>query len=142
MLDLLTLALEAGLSVDAGLAQVAEKLRHGLLPPALARMQGEIRLGARRHQAWEGFARWSGNPELAEVMAALVQADAMGVSLAGALRGLAEQLRIRRRQRAEELAQKAPVKLLFPLALFVFPAVFVVLLGPVFLQLLITVRGG
>jgi tight adherence protein C len=77
-----------------------------------------------------------GNPDVVEIMQALVQADTMGVGLAQALRGLAQQMRVRRRQRVEEQAQKAPVKLLFPLALFVFPAIFIVLLGPVFLQLL------
>jgi Flp pilus assembly protein TadB len=134
-LDLLTLALEAGLSVDAGLAQVAEKQRGGLLADAIARMLGEVRFGARRHQAWRDMAERLGNPEVTEIMGALVQADSMGVGLAQALRDLAEQMRSRRRQQVEELANKAPVKMLFPLALFIFPALFIVLLGPVFLQL-------
>jgi len=135
VLDLLTLALEAGLSVDAGLAQVAEKQRGGLLADAIARMLGEVRFGARRHQAWRDMAARLGVPEVTEVVGALAQADAMGVGMAGALRGLAEQMRVRRRQQVEELAHKAPVKMLFPLALFIFPALFIVLLGPVFLQL-------
>jgi len=135
VLDLLTLALEAGLSVDAGLAQVAEKQRGGLLADAIARMLGEVRFGARRHQAWRDMAARLGNPEVTEVVGALAQADAMGVGLANSLRGLAEQMRVRRRQQVEELAHKAPVKMLFPLALFIFPALFIVLLGPVFLQL-------
>jgi len=136
VLDLLTLALEAGLSLDAGLQQVAEKYRGRILSDAIARMLGEVRFGARRHQAWRDMAARLGNPDVAEIMQALIQADSMGVGLAQALKGLAQQMRVRRRQRVEEAAQKAPVKLLFPLALFVFPAIFIVLLGPVFLQLL------
>lgn len=136
VLDLLTLALEAGLSLDAGLQQVAERFRGGLLTDAIARMLGEIRFGARRHQAWRDMAARLGNPDVTEVIQALVQADAMGVGLAQSLKGIAQQMRVRRRQRVEEAAAKAPVKLLFPLALFVFPAIFIVLLGPVFLQLL------
>jgi tight adherence protein C len=136
VLDLLTLALDAGLSLDAGLQQVAETLRGGILKDAIARMLGEVRFGARRHQAWRDMAARLGNPDVAEIMQALIQADTMGVGLAQALRGLAQSMRQRRRQRVEEAAQKAPVKLLFPLALFVFPSIFIVLLGPVFLQLL------
>jgi tight adherence protein C len=134
-LDLLTLALEAGLSVDAGLAQVAEKQRGGLLADAIGRMLGEVRFGARRHVAWRDMAARLANPEVTEVVGALIQADAMGVGLAASLSGLAEQMRVRRRAQVEELAHKAPVKMLFPLAIFIFPALFIVLLGPVFLQL-------
>ncbi len=134
-LDLLALAVEAGMSLDAGLKQVSEKLRGRLLPDAFARMLGEIRFGVRRHQAWRELAAKLRNPELKETMAALVQADRMGVGLAGTLRGLSDQMRVRRRQRLEALAHKAPVKMLFPLTLCIFPAVFIVLLGPVFLQL-------
>ena len=135
-LDLMTLSLEAGLSLDASFAQVAEKLRGSLLPDALARMLGEVRFGMKRHQAWREMGARLGNPEVAEVTEALIQADSMGTGLAEALRGIAGQMRIRSRQRAEEAAHKAPVKLLFPLAFFIFPAIFIVLLGPVFLQLL------
>lgn len=135
-LDLMTLSLEAGLSLDASFTQVADKLRGGLIPDALAKMLGEVRFGMKRHQAWREMARGLGNPEVAEVVEALVQADSMGTGLADALRGIAGQMRIRSRQRAEEAAHKAPVKLLFPLAFFIFPCIFIVLLGPVFLQLL------
>lgn len=136
VLDLLTLCLEAGLSLDASFHHVAGKYRGGLLQAAISTMLGEVRFGMARHEAWEGMARRLGNPELSEVVGALVQADMMGTGLAAALRGLAEQIRSRLRQRAEEAAHKAPVRLLFPLALFIFPAIFVVLLGPVFLQIL------
>lgn len=136
VLDLLAMALGAGLSVDAGLQQVAEKYRGGILADAIARMLGEVRFGARRHQAWREMAGRLGNADVTEIVQALIQADAMGVGLTQALAGLSQQMRARRRQRVEEAAAKAPVKLLFPLALFVFPAIFIVLLGPVFLQLL------
>jgi Flp pilus assembly protein TadB len=136
VLDLLTLCLEAGLSLDASFQQVAEKLQGGLLPDEMARMLGSVRFGMKRHQAWRESARRLGNPEFSEVVEALAQADAMGVGLAEALRGIAGQMRLRARSRAEEAAHKAPVKLLFPLAFFIFPAIFIVLMGPVFLQLM------
>ncbi len=140
VLDLLGLALEAGLSIDAALTQAADKLAGGPLADAIGRMLGEIRFGARRHDAWDRMAARLGVPEVTDVMNALAQADRMGVGLIGALRGLAEQTRARRRQQIEEAAQKAPVKLLFPLAFFIFPCIFIVLLGPVFLQLLAVTR--
>ena len=140
VLDLLTLAFEAGLSVDAGFQQVSEKYRGGILPDAITRMLGKIRFGARRHQAWQEMAMQLGNPQLTEVIGALVQADRMGVGLAAALKELAVQMRVRRRQQVEEAAHRAPVKLLFPLAFFIFPAIFIVLLGPVVLQMLVVFR--
>jgi tight adherence protein C len=136
VLDLLTLALEAGMSLDAALMQVSEKYGGGIVSGGIDRMLGEVRFGARRHQAWKDMAERLGNPEVTEVVGALVQADTMGVGLAQALAGLARQMRARRRQRIEEEAHKAPVKMLFPLVLFIFPAIFVVLFGPVVLQLL------
>ncbi len=136
VLDLLTLSFEAGLSVDAGLKEVSEKYHGRILSGAIARMLGKIRFGARRHQAWRDMATGLGNPELTEVMGTLIQADSMGVGLAEALKGLSQQMRVRRRQQVEEAAHKAPVKLLFPLVFFIFPAIFVVLLGPVVLQML------
>jgi tight adherence protein C len=135
VLDLLTLSLGAGLSIDAGLAQVADKYRGGVLADAIGRMLGKIRFGARRHEAWRTMAANLGNPQVSEVVAALIQADAMGVGLVQALKGLAGQARTWHRQQIEELAQKAPVKMLFPLVLFIFPAIFIVLLGPILMQL-------
>lgn len=139
-LDLLTLALEAGVSPDSGMKQVAEKQRGGIIARETDRMLAEVRFGARRHAAWRDMATRLGNQEMTEVTGALVQADAMGVGMAQSLKGLASQMRVRRRYRVEELAHKAPVKLLFPLVFFVFPAVFIVLLGPVFLQLVEVLR--
>ncbi len=136
VLDLLTLALEAGLSLDAAFSRVAATLTGSRLAGEIARMQGEVRFGARRHDAWLAMAGRTGNPQVLEVVQALVQADLMGVGLAPALAGLAGSMRVRRRAQVEEAAHKAPVKMLFPLALFIFPTVFIVLLGPVALQLM------
>lgn len=136
MLDLLSLGVEGGLSVDASFAQVGGKIKEGEIADEIGRMQGEIRFGARRHQAWREMAARTGNSDLREVMEALVQADALGTGLAQSIKGLAGQMRVRRRQQVEELAHKAPVKMLFPLVLCIFPAVFLILLGPVLLQLL------
>ena len=135
-LDLMILSLEAGLSLDSSFAQVSGKMRGGILPQAFTRMMGEVRFGMKRYQAWREMARRLGNPELTEAVETLIQADSMGTGLAGALRGIAGQVRVRSRQRAEESAHKASVKILFPLAFFIFPSIFIVLLGPVFLQLL------
>jgi len=135
VLDLLSLSLEAGLSIDTGFAQVAEKYRGKIIADSMARMLGEIRFGARRHDAWRSMTEGLGNAQFTEVIGAVIQADSMGVGLVQALKGLATQARIWRRQQVEELAQKAPVKMLFPLVLFIFPAIFIVLLGPILLQL-------
>jgi len=136
VLDLITMSIEAGLSLDAAFAQTGEKLKGGLLADALLKMLGEVRFGMKRHQAWREMARRLGSQDVSEVAEAMVQADLMGTGLADALRGIGGQMRVRSRQRAEESVHKAPVRLLFPLAFFIFPSVFIVLLGPVFLQLL------
>lgn len=136
ILDLISLGVQGGLSLDAAFAQVSGKVQGGLLADAIGRMLGEIRFGVRRHQAWREMALRSGNAELREAMEALIQADVLGAGLAQSINGLAGQMRVRRRQQVEELAHKAPVKMLFPLVICIFPAVFLILLGPVLLQLI------
>lgn len=136
VLDLLAMAFDAGAGLDAGLQQVADHLGGGVLPDAIRRMLARVRHGARRHDSWREMAGRLGSAEVGEVAEALVQADRMGVGLSGTLAELSARMRVRRRQRAEEEAHKAPVKLLFPLALFIFPTMFIVLVGPVALQLL------
>lgn len=136
VVDLLSLAFEAGLGVDASFKAVAERSRGGMLGSAITKMLGRVRFGARRHQAWREMAAGIGSLDFTEVVTALVQADTMGVGLAESLRKLADQMRIRRRHQVEENAQKAPVKLLFPLAFLIFPAIFVVLFGPVILNMM------
>ncbi len=136
VLDLLALSFEAGLSLDGGLKQVCENYRGGVISAAVERMLQRVRFGARRHQAWKIMAAEIGNADFTEVTEALIQADTMGIGLADALKKLSSQGRVRRRQQIEEAAQKAPIKLLFPLAFLIFPALFIVLLGPVILNLM------
>jgi tight adherence protein C len=128
-LDLLTICVEAGLGFDAAMAKVAEKWDNEL-SRAFGRVIQEIRLGKLRREALREVDR---NLEVADItsfVAAIIQADQLGVSIAKVMRIQSEQMRIRRRQRAEEKAHQAPVKMLFPMVFLIFPAIYVVLLGP------------
>jgi tight adherence protein C len=91
----------------------------------------ELRLGKSRREALRNIIWRTGVPDLSQFITAIIQADQLGVSIANVLRIQSEQMRMRRRQRAEEQAQKAPLKMLFPMAIFIFPSIFVVILGPV-----------
>lgn len=133
-LDLLTVCVEAGLGFDAALAKVVEKMK-GPLPEEFARTLQEVRLGKPRRDALRDFGKRVGVEEVSTFVAALVQADQLGVSIGKVLRLQSEQTRQKRRQRAEEQAMKAPIKMLFPLVFFIFPALFVVLLGPAVIQI-------
>jgi len=128
-LDLLTITVEAGLGFDAAMNMVTEKWDNEL-SRAFARTIAEIRMGKGRKAALRDMADRAEVPELTSFVAAIIQADQLGVSIARVLRIQSEQMRIRRRQRAEELAQQAPIKMLFPLTFLIFPAILVVLLGP------------
>jgi tight adherence protein C len=128
-LDLLTICVEAGLGFDAAMAKVAEKWDNEL-SRAFGRVIQEIRLGKPRREALREMDRTTGVPDITSFVAAVIQADQLGVSMAKVMRIQSEQMRIRRRQRAEEKAHQAPVKMLFPLVFLIFPAIYVVLLGP------------
>ena len=128
-LDLLTICVEAGLGFDAAMAKVAEKWDNEL-SRAFGRVIQEIRLGKLRRDALREMDRSTGVPDITSFVAAVIQADQLGVSMAKVMRIQSEQMRIRRRQRAEEKAHQAPVKMLFPLVFLIFPAIYVVLLGP------------
>lgn len=128
-LDMLMIAVEAGLGFDQALAKVAEKWDNALTRE-FGRVVGEMRLGVRRADALRNMVYRTGVDDLASFVAVLIQADRLGVSIASVLHAQSEQLRTRRRQRAEEAARKAPLKMLFPLVLFIFPSLFVVILGP------------
>ncbi|MBI3978427.1 MAG: type II secretion system F family protein [Chloroflexi bacterium] len=128
-LDLIVVCMEAGLAFDAAIAKVVEKTR-GPLRDELARMLREMSLGKLRREALRDLGKRTAVPDLVTFVAALVQADQMGLSVAHVLRTQADEMRIKRRQRAEETAMKAPVKMLFPLILCIFPAMMVVTLGP------------
>jgi tight adherence protein C len=136
VLDLLTLSVEAGLDFMTGLKRILDHRAMDPLGEELLRTLREVQVGKTRREALRMLGHRAQHPDLSAVVNALVQADELGVSLGAILRIQADQMRVRRFQRAEKLAQEAPVKLLFPLVAFIFPAVFIVLLGPVLLELL------
>jgi tight adherence protein C len=133
-LDLLTLSVEAGLDFAAALAQVVEKGRSGPLADELSLVLKELKLGKTREEALRNLARRVDLPALNSFVQALVHADRMGTPLGRVLRILSTQLRVERTHRAEKLANEAPVKLLLPLVLFIFPTLFLMLFGPLLHQ--------
>lgn len=128
--DLLTLSVEAGLDFTAALAKVVEKGRGGPLRDELSIALKELRLGKTREEALRALAHRAGLPPLTSFAQALVHADRMGTPLGNVLRVLSTQMRLERTQRAEKLANEAPVKLLLPLVLCIFPTLFLMLFGP------------
>jgi tight adherence protein C len=134
-LDLLTVSVEAGLGFDQALSKVAQKLQ-GPLAEEFARTIGEIQLGSQRTTALQRLASRTGADGLKSFISAIIQADKLGTGLTQVLRIQSATLRERRRLEAQERAMKAPIKMLFPLVLFVFPAVFVVILGPAILHVI------
>ncbi len=138
-LDLLTISVEAGLGFDAAMVKVTEKWDNEL-SRAFARVNTEIRLGKLRREALRDMANRTDVPDASNFIAAVIQADQLGVSLAKVLRIQSDQMRIKRRQRAEEQAAQAPVKMMFPLVFLIFPSIFIILLGPA--VLIFTSAGG
>jgi tight adherence protein C len=128
-LDMLTVCVEAGLGFDAALAQVARNTT-GPLAAEFSRVLQEIQIGKSRSQALRAMTDRTTVPELRSFVSALVQAGELGITIADVLREQAKEMRLRRRQRAEEKAQKVPVKILFPLVFCLFPSIFIVILGP------------
>jgi len=128
-LDLLSITVEAGLGFDAALARVSRE-SGGPLGQELTRVLQEMQLGVSRSDALRGFSDRSTVAEVKSFVLSMVQADIFGISIAKVLQVQAKEMRVKRRQRAEERAQKLPVKILFPLLLCIFPALFVILLGP------------
>jgi tight adherence protein C len=137
-LDLLTISVEAGLGFDAAMSKVASKWENEL-SLAFNRVIQEIQMGKLRREALRDMADRMDVPDVTSFVAAIIQADQLGVSIAKVLRIQSEQMRIRRRQRAEEKAHQAPVKMLFPMAFLIFPALFIVLLGP---AVLVVMKSG
>ena len=136
-LDLLTLSVEAGMDFTAAVAKVVEKGRPGPLVEELRIMLNHLRMGKTREEALKTLADRVNMPQLHQFTSALVQADRMGTSLAHILRIQSSQLRMDRTQRAEKLANEAPVKMLFPLIFCIFPTVFVVLFAPIIYQFVV-----
>lgn len=128
-LDLLTISVEAGLGFDAAMAKVATRWNNEL-SKGFDRGLSEIRLGKDRSQALKVMSERMQVEDVRNFVAAVVQADELGVPIAKILRVQSQQMRVRRRQRAEEAAQKAPIKMLFPMVFLIFPALYVVILGP------------
>jgi tight adherence protein C len=133
-LDLLTICVEAGLGFDAAMSKVSEKWDNELAL-AFGRVIREIQLGKLRRDALRDMAERLGIPEMTSFVAAVIQSEMLGVSMAKVLRVQADQMRVRRRQQAEEEAHKAPIKMIIPLGLFVFPSLMIVLLTPAGLKL-------
>lgn len=129
LVDLLTVSIEAGLALESALARVSER-GDGPLAREVRRMLSEISLGRPRRDALRSLAERTDAPAISALVNSLNQADQSGMELGPVLRAQSDQVRQRRRQRAEETAMKAPIKMLFPLIIFIFPAIFVVLLGP------------
>ncbi len=128
-LDLLTICVEAGLGFDAAMSKVAEKWQNEM-GQAFARVVREIQLGKLRRDAMRDMADRLGIAEMTSFVAAVIQSEQLGVSMAQVLRIQSDQMRIRRRQAAEEKAHQAPIKMLIPMGLFIFPALCIVLMGP------------
>ncbi len=134
ILDLLVISVEAGLSFDAALSRVVQAVP-GEMSSEFNRMLQETRVGVSRRDALDSLAGRTDVDELQSFLLAMNQADAFGVSIVRVLRVQSEEMRNRRRQRAQERAFAAPVKMVFPLVLCIFPAIFVVLLGPAFIEI-------
>jgi tight adherence protein C len=135
VIDLLTISVEAGLGFDAALAHVRRNVP-GALSDEIGRALQEMQLGVPRSQALRSLADRSEVAELRGFVLAMVQADTFGTSISAVLRAQSKELRLRRRQRAEEIAMKVPVKLLLPLILGFLPAMFIVVVGPGVIRLM------
>ncbi|HSM23935.1 MAG TPA: type II secretion system F family protein [Anaerolineaceae bacterium] len=140
-LDLLTICVEAGLGFDAAMHKVSEKWE-SQLSMAFARVIQEIQLGKIRREALRDMSNRIGLPEMTSFVAAIIQSEQLGVSLSKVLRIQADQMRIRRRQLAEEEAHKAPIKMLIPMGLLIFPSLMIVLLTPAAIRLMQSALGG
>lgn len=134
-LDLLVISVESGLGFDASLAQVARNTE-GPLAEEFFRVLQEMQLGTGRSAAMRALADRTDVADLRTFITAMVQADAFGIPIANVLRVQAREMRIRRSQRAEEQAQKVPVKILFPLIFCIMPSLFIVILGPAVIQMI------
>lgn len=134
-LDLLTICVEAGLGFDAAMSKVAQKWETEL-SLAFSRVIREIQLGKVRREALKDMSDRLGIPELTSFVAAIIQSEQLGVSLAKVLRIQSDQMRLKRRQRAEEEAHKAPIKMIIPLALLVFPSIMIIILTPAVIQIM------
>ena len=140
-LDLLTICVQAGLGFDAALHKVTEKWSNAL-SEEFGRALAEMRMGKSRREALRDLVTRTDVPDVATFVAALIQADQLGVSISNVLVTQAEHMRVKRRQRAEELAHQAPIKMIFPMVILILPALFVVILGPALPSLVSGLSSG
>lgn len=137
--DLLTVSLEAGLGFDSALSKVTQKQK-GVLSEEFHRCLDEIRLGKTRREGLVGIKRRLDVDEISTLINSVIRAEKLGVGLVQVLRIQSDEVREKRRQRAEEQAMKAPIKILFPLVLFIFPSLFIIVLGPAVIQIINTFK--
>jgi len=140
-IDLLTISVEAGLGFDPAIQRVAEKWDNELTREFRHLLQ-DMRVGKQRREALREVSIRCGVDDLRVFISSIIQADQLGVSITQVLRIQSQQMRIKRRQRAEELAHKAPIKMLFPMVFLIFPAMYVIILGPAIPQVLGTFGGS
>jgi tight adherence protein C len=140
-LDLLTISVRAGLGFDAALAKVVEKMP-GPLTDEFRRALAEVRVGKARRDALRDMIPRTNVAPLSAFIGAIIQAELLGVSISKVLQIQSDQLRIERRQRAEELAAKAPIKMIFPLVGCIFPSLFIVILGPAMISIFQVLGSG
>jgi tight adherence protein C len=133
-MDLLTISVEAGLGFDAAVSRVA-KNGDGPLNQEFARLLQEMQLGVGRTAAMRAMAERTSLPDLKSFCSAMVQADSLGIPIARVLRIQSQEMRTKRRQRAEEKAQQVPVRIMIPLVLFILPCLFIVIMGPAGIQM-------
>jgi tight adherence protein C len=134
VLDMLTVAMEAGLSFENSVIEITQRYRN-TLSAEFMRVQRDIGMGQARREALQGLSYRTGVPDIEIFVSAINQAEELGISIVKVLSTQAEEMRIKRRQRAQEAANKAPIKMLFPLAFLIFPALFAVILGPGIMKL-------
>ncbi len=139
-LDLLTISVRAGLGFDAALGKVVEKMV-GPLPDEFRRALAEVRVGKARREALRDIVPRTEVQPLSNFIGAIIQAEQLGVSISKVLQVQSEQLRVERRQRAEETAAKAPIKMLFPLVGCIFPSLFIIILGPAIILIMKNLAG-
>jgi tight adherence protein C len=140
-LDQMTICVQAGLGFEAALAKAGQSGK-GPLADELVRALQEMQIGATRAEALRGLTERTAVPELRQFVVALLQAESYGLPISRVLQAQAEDLRVRRRQRAEERAMKIPVKMVFPLVLFILPSMFIVALGPAVLRIIRFMGSG